>query len=133
VDDEGDGTIPQAEDWFIDMVNEDAHPDDDSEYRQYRERADVPEYIIASISLDAYETYVFEATADGNIVTFDEYGGLAARWGDARWWDAEAAVKSCMRNSYDLVSVKGNHYLFKLVKPDELTHFDGDESDRISY
>ena len=119
--------------WFIDMVNEDAHPDDDSEYRQYRERADVPEYIIASISDDAYETYVFEATADGNIVTYDEYGGLAARWGDAKWWDAEAAVKSCMRNSYDLVSVKGNHYLFKLVKPDELTHFDGDESDKISY
>ena len=37
------------------------------------------------------------------------------------------------KNNYDLVSVKGNHVLFKLVKPDELTHFDGDESDRISY
>jgi hypothetical protein len=119
--------------WFIDMVNEDANPDDDSEYRQYRELPDVPEYIIASISDDACETYVFEATADGKIVSYEEYGGLAERWGDLRWWDAEKAVKSCMRNSYDLVSIKGNHCLFKLVKPDELTHFDGDESDRISY
>ena len=119
--------------WFIDMVNEDAHPDDDSEYRQYRERPDVPEYIIASISDDACETYVFEATADGKIVTYEEYGGLAERWGDLRWWDAVAAVNSCMPNTYHLISSKGNHYLFKLVIPDELTHFDGDESDRISY
>mgnify|MGYP006982801402 CR=1 FL=1 len=121
------------EQWFIDMVNEDAKLNAEYYSIGSPERADVPEYIIASISDDACETYVFEATADGKIVSYEEYGGLAERWGDLRWWDAEKAVKSCMKNNYDLVSVKGNHVLFKLVKPDELTHFDGDESDRISY
>lgn len=128
-------------DWFIDMVNEDAHPDDDSEYSQYRERADVPEYIVASTSDMAGETYVFEATADGVIVSLDEYGGLAERWGDHKWYDAEAAVKACMPHTYVKVNRvnRGNHILFRLVDdkemhhPDEFTHFDGDESDRINY
>jgi len=129
------GQPDKDDQWFVNMLNEEAESNDgdNSEYRQYRELPDVPEYIIASISDDACETYVFEATADGKIVSYEEYGGLAERWGDLSWWDAEKAVKSCMKNNYDLVSVKGNHVLFKLVKPDELTHFDGDESDRISY
>ncbi len=129
------GQPDKDDQWFVNMLNEEAESNDidDSEYRQYCGKSDCPEYIIASVSDDFSETYVFEATANGNIVTFDEYGGLAARWGDSRWWDVEAAVKSCMRNSYKLISIKGNHHLFKLVKPDELTHFDGDESDRISY
>jgi hypothetical protein len=121
--------------WFVDMVNEDAESESksESEPREYYERADVPEYIIASISDMACETYVFEATADGKIVSYEEYGGLAERWGDLRWWDVVAAVNSCMPNTYHLISSKGNHYLFKLVTPDECTYFDGDESDRISY
>ena len=118
--------MPEENKWFVDMVNEDAK----SEPIQYYERADVPEYIIASISNDACETYVFEATAEGNIVSYDEYGGLAARWGDLYWWDAEAAVKSCMPNTYHAISRKGNRVLFKLITPDELTHWDGDESDK---
>jgi len=129
------GQPDKDDQWFVNMLNEEAESNDgdNSEYRQYRELPDVPEYIIASISDDACETYVFEATADGKIVSYEEYGGLAERWGDLKWWDAEAAVKSCMPNTYHAISVKGNHVLFKLVTPDEYTHFDGDESDRISY
>lgn len=135
------GQPDKDDQWFIDMLNEEAHPDDDSEYRQYRERADVPEYIIASTSDMAGETYVFEATADGEIVSLDEYGGLAERWGDNKWYDAEAAVKACMPHTYVKVNRvnRGNHILFRLVDdkemhhPDEFTHFDGDESDRINY
>ena len=121
------------EQWFIDMMNEEAKANDEYYGIHYPERADVPEYIIASISYDIRETYVFEATADGKIVSYDEYGGLAERWGDANWYDAEAAVKSCMPNTYDAISSKGNRVLFKLVKPDEFTYWDGDESDKISY
>jgi len=121
------------EQWFIDMVNEDAKSN--AEY--YRigspERADVPEYIVASTSYDVRETYVFESNANGEIVSLDEYGGLAERWGDTNWYNAEAAVKACMPNTYHAVSSKGNRVLFKLITPDEFTHFDGDESDRISY
>jgi hypothetical protein len=140
VEDEGDGIMPEEpvesykdEQWFIDMVNEDAKSDAEYYGNDSRERADVPEYIVASTSYDARETYVFEATADGKIVTYDEYGGLAERWGDTNWYNPEAAVKSCMPNTYHAVSSKGNSVLFKIVTPDECTYFDGDESDRISY
>lgn len=136
VEDEGDGTIPQDEQWFIDMVNE-----PDSAPEEYYERSAVPEYIVASTSDMAGETYVFEADANGNILSYDEYGGLAERWGDHKWYDAEAAVKSCMSQTYMKVNRvnKGNHILFRLVddkeihQPNEFTYFDGDESDRISY
>jgi hypothetical protein len=131
INDDHDGlNIPETinEQWFLDMLNE-----SELAPEEYYERSAVPEYIIASTSYDADETYVFEANADGSILSFDEYGGLAERWGDHKWYDAEAAVKSCMPHTYHLISVKGNHALFKLVEPDEYTHFDGDESDRISY
>lgn len=128
-EDEGDGTIPQDEDWFIDMLNE-----PDSEPEEYYERSSNPEYLIASTSYNANETYIFEGNADGEIVSFNEYGGLAERWGDSNWEDHEAAIKTISgHNHYHAVSRKGNYTLYKLTPPDEFTHFDGDESDRISY
>jgi hypothetical protein len=140
VEEEGDGIMPEEpvesykdKQWFIDMVNEDAKSDAEYYGNDSYERADVPEYIVASTSYDARETYVFEATADGKIITYDDYGGLAERWGDTNWYNPEAAVKSCMPNTYHAVSSKGNSVLFKIVTPDECTYFDGDESDRISY
>lgn len=105
------------------------------------ERSAIPDYIVASTSYDANETYIFEGNADGEIVSFNEYGGLAERWGDKNWEDQEAAVKSCMPHAYMKVNVvnNSNHTLFRLVDdkeihhPDEFTYFDGDESDKISY
>lgn len=119
--------VAEAADWFIKMVNEDADND------VHHERPNVPEYIVASTSYDACETLVFHATSEGGIVSYDDYGGIAARWDDADWDNAELAVKSCMPHTYQAISRKGNHVLFKLVTPDELTHWDKDESDKISY
>jgi hypothetical protein len=127
---------PEDDNWFINMLNE-----PDSAPEEYYERSDIPEYIVASISEDAEETYVFEADANGNILSYEEYGGLAYRWGDANWRDIDAAVKLCMSQTYMKVNRvnKGNHTLFRLVddkeihQPDEFTHWDGDESDKISY
>lgn len=139
INDDHDGlNIPETRDeqWFIDMLNE-----PDSAPEEYYERSSIPDYIVASTSYDANETYIFEADANGNIISFDEYGGLAERWGDSNWDNPEAAVQSCMSQTYMKVNRvnKGNHILFRLVDdkeihhPDEFTYFDGDESDRISY
>ena len=116
------GQPDKDDQWFVNMLNEEAESNDgdNSEYRQYRELPDVPEYIIASISDDACETYVFEATADGKIVSYEEYGGLAERWGDLRWWDAEKAVKSCMKNNYDLNNAILPHKLTYLLMKSNL-------------
>lgn len=137
-----DELIDEDEHWFAKMVNDQAELDELEEIHEACcQKSDIPEYIVASISEDAEETYVFEADANGNILSYDEYGGLAYRWGDANWRDIDAAVKSCMSQTYMKVNRvnKGNHTLFRLVddkeihQPDELTYWDGDESDRISY
>ena len=135
INDDHDGlNIPETKDeqWFIDMLNE-----PDSEPEEYYERSNNPEYIVASTSYDANETYLFEGDADGNILSFDEYGGLAERWGDENWQNPDDAVRRCMIDSYHLVKKtdtrNGCHYLFRLIAPNELDYFDGDESDRISY
>lgn len=132
INDDHDGlNIPETrnEQWFLDMLNE-----PDSEPEEYYERSSNPEYIVASTSYDANETYLFEGDADGNILSFDEYGGLAERWGDKNWDDHDAALASINGHKYyHAIARKGNRTLYKLTPPDELTHFDGDESDRISY
>ena len=132
INDDHDGlNIPETRDeqWFLDTLNE-----SELAPEEYYEKSSNPEYLIASTSYDVNETYIFEADADGNIISFDEYGGLAERWGDSNWEDHEAAIKTISgHNHYHAVSRKGNRTLYKLTPPDEFTHFDGDESDRISY
>jgi hypothetical protein len=49
-------------------------------------------YVIASTGNGVNETYIFPATEDGFIDSFDELGGLAERWGDTNWYDHEAAI-----------------------------------------
>jgi hypothetical protein len=100
-------------------------------------RADKPEYLIASTNLKEQETYVFECI-DYCISSFDDYGGLAKRWGDENWDDPEAAVHACFPNdAYIIISSKpgvyGPMYIFGLEEPNELTFWDCDESDRIVY
>lgn len=109
----------------LDML-EDAH----QELLDMEERTESPEFIIASISEQAEETLVFEATSNGDIKSFNDYGGLARRWGNSDWRNVELAVKSSMKDTYMKVSCNGNHTLFKLVTaeeaPDEFTYWDGD-------
>lgn len=137
-----DALITEDEYWFLKMVNEEddyaeLEAEEQNKYDYSYEKADYPEYIIASTSYMANETYVFEANADGDITSLDEYGGLAERWGDENWQNPDDAVRRCMRDSYHLVkktdTKNGSHYLFRLIAPNELDYFDGDESARISY
>jgi hypothetical protein len=108
-----------------------------SSYRMENKRAEKPKYLIASTNLNEQETYVFECI-DYRISSFDDYGGLAKRWGDENWDDPEAAVHACFpKDAYIIISstpgVYGPMYIFGLEEPNELTHWDGDESDRIVY
>lgn len=132
----------ETQDWFLKMVNEEddyaeLEAEEQNKYDYSYEKAKYPEYIVASTSYMANETYVFEANADGEITSLDEYGGLAERWGDENWQNPDDAVRRCMVDSYHLVKKtdtrNGCHYLFRLIAPNELDYFDGDESDRISY
>ena len=63
-------------------------------------RSSNPEYIIASTSFRAEETYVFEATSDGKLLDSGEYGGLAKRWGVNDWQNHQLAVREAMDNPY---------------------------------
>lgn len=103
-----------------------------------RDNRHKPLLVIASTSYLAEETYVFESSDKLGIVSYDDFGGLALRWGNDNWTDPEAAVKSCFPNDdYKMLSSwgtpNGKQYLFALVPPDEFTYWDGDESDRIVY
>jgi len=129
----------ETPDCFLEMINEEddyaaLEAENQNNYDNSYERSSNPEYLIASTSYNAKETYIFEGNADGEIVSFNEYGGLAERWGDSNWEDHEAAIKCISGHEhYHAVSREGNHTLYKLTPPDEFTYFDGDESDRISY
>ena len=96
-----------------------------------------PKQVIVSTNVLAEETFVFECDKY-SIISYDEYGGLALRWGNENWRDPEAAVESCFPNdiyvcieSWDVDM--GYQFLFELREPDELTYWDGDETDKIMY
>ena len=105
--------------------------------------SDNPEYIVASTSSKMEETYVFEADHDGQRISSSEYGGIALRTGYKNWTDKTLAVGTCFPGKYyKLVrswdwfddDYPGSTALYqRLEAPDELTHWDGDETDRIQY
>lgn len=84
-------------------------------------RSPNPEYIIASTSFRAEETYVFEATSDGKILDSGEYGGLAKRWGVNDWQNHQLAVREAMDNPYRFEreiqtgSDKVRHFLYSRI------------------
>lgn len=105
--------------------------------------SDNPEYIVASTSSRAEETYVFEANSSGIRLSSSEYGGIALRYGHKNWTDKTLAVQRCFPNQYyKLVrswdwmdnEYPGSTALYKREEaPDELTYWDGDDTDRIQY
>lgn len=105
--------------------------------------SDNPEYIVASTSSRAEETYVFEANHDGERISSSEYGGIALRYGHKNWMDRTLAVQTCFPGKYyklvrswDWIDDKypGSTALYKREEaPDELTYWDGDDTDRIQY
>lgn len=91
----------------------------DAEMEMQISRPDYPEYIIASTVRHLEETLVFEADKDGNIISTDDYGGIAARWIDnVDWTDGDLAVVGLFGTAYDkintdvIITPKGyyNHY-----------------------
>lgn len=120
---------------------------EDDEY--YRENgympmpSENPEYIVASTSSRAEETYVFESDSNGDRISSSEYGGIALRYGHKNWTDKTLAVQKCFPGKYyKLVrswgwmddEYPGSTALYKREEaPDELTYWDGDETDRIQY
>lgn len=84
-------------------------------------RSSNPEYIIASTSFRAEETYVFEATSDGKLLDSGEYGGLAKRWGVSDWQNHQLAVREAMDNPYRFEreiatgSDKVRHFLYSRI------------------
>jgi|688.fasta_scaffold954017_1 hypothetical protein len=100
-------------------------------------RAEKPKYVVASTSYGEEETLVFEAN-DFSISSFDDYGGLAKRWGDENWNNPEDAVKACFPNDiYVLIDFregdKVGQSLWRKIMPDELTFWDSDEANSIVY
>lgn len=103
--------------------------------------SDNPEYIVASTSSRAEETYVFESDSNGDRISSSEYGGIALRCGYKNWTDKTLAVGTCFPGKYyKLVrswdwfddDYPGSTALYKREEaPDELTYWDGDETDRI--
>lgn len=61
-------------------------------------RSSSPEYVIASTSFRLEETFVFEANAEGKILNFGEYGGIAKRWENNNWEDHQDAIRVAMDN-----------------------------------
>ena len=53
-----------------------------------------PEYIIASTSYRLNETVLFWSNENGDIVSPNDYGGLAERWGSDNWESHNDAVNS---------------------------------------
>ena len=72
--------------------------------------SDNPEYIVASTSSRAEETYVFEANHDGERISSSEYGGIALRTGYKNWTDKGLAVGTCFPGKYyKLVNICRKH------------------------
>lgn len=105
--------------------------------------SDNPEYIVASTSSRAEETYVFESNHDGERVSSSEYGGIALRYGHKNWTDKTLAVQTCFPGKYYRLvrswdwmdnEYPGSTALYKREEaPNELTYWDGDDTDRIQY
>jgi hypothetical protein len=53
-----------------------------------------PDYIIASTSYKTNETYLFWSNENGEILSLNDYGGLAERWGSDNWESHNDAVNS---------------------------------------
>jgi len=93
-------------------------PDDDDKPVWYsyteKDKNPYPDYVIASTSFSAKETYVFEATENGEFVE-NEYGGIgelagiAERWGDENWTSAKLAVEKLNTESHRYVRVSIKH------------------------
>ena len=115
--------------------------DDYNDYHHEDSPSENPEYIVASTSSRAQETYVFEANADGTRTGNSEYGGIAARYGCKDWTDKGLAVRTCFPSTYYTLvrswawmddGYPGDTALYKREElPNPLTYWDGDESDRM--
>lgn len=106
------------------------------EERLNRVRSNQPDYLVVSTSYAEEETYVFEGDSDGNILSLDNYGGIAKRYGDDNWQDPDAAIADCFPESiYTMICQWDNgygiQYLYGLERPDAHAERDLDESDRI--
>lgn len=95
------------------------------------ERAESPEYIIASTCFKLGETYIFPCDADGKITDYTEYGGLAERFANEDWTDHQKTVQSVMGNvpyRFEKRIETGNngvyHYLYSKVNPAD--YWDGE-------
>lgn len=62
--------------------------------------SDNPEYIVASTSSRAEETYVFESDSNGDRISSSEYGGIALRYGHKDWMDRTLAVQTCFPHQH---------------------------------
>jgi hypothetical protein len=62
-----------------------------------------PDYIIASTSYRLNETVLFWSNENGDIVSPNDYGGLAERWNNTNWKSHQDAVNSVFGSSYELV------------------------------
>lgn len=83
-------------------------------------RSNNPEYLLASTWWEQKETLVFSSNQNGDIVSLDDYGGIAERWG-CRNWDSHHDVVNSLFGvpSYKLVwerktpDGKKHHALYK--------------------
>lgn len=111
---------------FLDDLYKNAEPEYDgagyTEEDRMPERAESPEYIIASTSFKLRETYIFPCDADGKITEYTEYGGLAERFANEDWTDHQKTVQSVMGNvpyRFEKRIETGNngvyHYLYSKV------------------
>jgi len=125
------------------LAEEQDRLDDYNDYHHEDSPSENPEYIVASTSSRAQETYVFEANADGTRTGNSEYGGIAARYGHEKWTDKNLAVRTCFPDKYYTLvrswewmddGYPGDTALYRREElPNVLTYWDGDESDRITY
>lgn len=75
-------------------------------------------YIVASVSHTALETFIFQSDEYGTIVDWCEIGGVCGRHGEPNWDDHESAVNRIMKDKYVLIDIiqKGDiaiHYLYQ--------------------
>lgn len=97
-----DGGFISINDVFEYLDGQD-EPEEDYPFDITNNRSEDPEYIIASTSYKMEETYIFEADKDGEILDFDEYGGLCYRHGDYNWMNRNLTVQSVFPDKYQHV------------------------------
>lgn len=99
----------------------------------------LPEHVLVSTALHMEETYMFCATEDGEVINWSEIGGLAKRWGDENWTDADATIAQLNTPEHIYVFVKDlptkddaslKHRLYKRIdKADaELSSFEAEHN-----